>query len=61
MKQALPLVGHLSEKNKKLIYDNVKPVCFVFYDVDAELKSRKSLSTGKTLLSNGVSTFHFPP
>lgn len=41
-KTSIPLVGHLNTKNTPLIYDRIRPSCYVFYDVDQELKSRKN-------------------
>ncbi|CAF0794763.1 unnamed protein product [Brachionus calyciflorus] len=38
-RSSLPLVGHLSPKNKRVIFENIRPLCYVFYDVDRELKS----------------------
>ncbi|RNA32570.1 disulfide-isomerase A4 isoform X1 [Brachionus plicatilis] len=38
-KTSTPLVGHLSPKNVPLVYDKIRPSCYVFYDVDQELKS----------------------
>jgi hypothetical protein len=40
-KTGLPLIGHINKKNKILIYDKIKPICYVFYDIDEELRSRK--------------------
>jgi hypothetical protein len=39
--EGLPVIGHITPKNKILIYDHMKPICYVFYDIDVELKSRK--------------------
>lgn len=41
-KTSIPLVGHLSPKNIPLVYDRLRPSCYVFYDIDQELKSRKN-------------------
>jgi hypothetical protein len=40
-RDSLPLIGHLSLRNKMLIYDKLRPVCYVFHDIDEELRSRK--------------------
>lgn len=40
-KTSTPLVGHLSPRNEPLVYEKIRPLCYVFYDIDQELKSRK--------------------
>jgi thiol-disulfide isomerase/thioredoxin len=38
-KDSLPLIGHLSVGNHLLFYESIKPICYLFYDVDIELRS----------------------
>ena len=45
MKKSLPIIGVLNSKNKKHIYENPRPICYAFYQLDFKelVKSKEIL------------------
>lgn len=58
-RESLPLVGHLSPQNKPLVFDKIRPLCYVFHDIDFELKSRKLYSTKVSPFTQIFNPFNF--
>lgn len=36
-KDSLPLVSHMTPNSQKLVFNSIKPICYVIYEVDIEL------------------------
>lgn len=43
-RESLPLVSHMSQLTQKLVYNTIKPICYLIYDVDIELRPCKTIT-----------------
>lgn len=53
-KDSLPLVSHMSPKNQHLIFDKIKPICYVIYDIDIELRTCEYLCNYFVVLTRSI-------
>ena len=53
MKKSLPIVGVLNSKNKKHMYENPRPICYAFYQLDFQelVKSKMTFKGEAEIIS----------